>query len=237
MPYRVGLFVGCLIDAMRPEIGVATLNILRSTGADVVYKPQSCCGQIAFNSGYIEQTKAIANTYINAYDDCDYIVIPSGSCCATFRHSLTEAFAPLPPPTLKAFQNRCLELSEFLQMVGYTSKTQISKKITFHDSCNGLRKLNIKDAPRQLLRNRGIDIIEMQEAEECCGFGGFFSLKFPDISCDIGMKKCTHIVNSQAQAVVAGDVGCLLHIEGLLLRQKINIECYHWAQLLDESYI
>lgn len=234
MSYRVGLFITCLVDAVKPAVGVAAYNLLKATGATVLYKPQTCCGQIAYSSGYTAQAKSIAKTYLQSYDDCDYVVAPSGSCVATFRHALSEMFPD--SEQCQRFQQKCLELSEYLQRVNYQPKTRINAKVTFHDSCAGLRELGIKNTPRQLLQQRGVDIIEMADCEECCGFGGLFSVKHPDISAKMGMNKCQAIKDSGAVAVVAGDVGCLLHLEGLLLKNNLDIACYHWAQLVDEAF-
>ncbi len=184
---RISLFVPCLIDQFFPQIAVSTVRVLRKLGVEVAYpEAQTCCGQPAFNMGYHDEAKKLAERFIRIFSDAEYIVTPSGSC-----GSMVRVFYPTLPiheelkEPLEHVRKRTYELSEFL--VNVLKVTDIgaafSGRVTYHDSCHLLRELNVKDPPRLLLRNvKGIDFVEMEESNSCCGFGGSFSVKFPEIS-------------------------------------------------------
>ena len=230
--HKVGLFVTCLADGIRPQVGVAALKLLRAAGADVVYpKTQTCCGQIAYNSGYQQAARALAEKCVDEFADCEYVVMPSGSCCGMFRVHLPELFGN-DNIRINVFRNKCLELSQYLEQVDFSPAAKVMT-VTYHDSCAGLRELGVKDAPRRLLRAAGVTIVEMPDCEECCGFGGRFADKFGDVSVAIATRKCDNIRSvKSADAVVGGDLGCLLNIEGRLQRQGCNLPVMHWAEVL-----
>jgi L-lactate dehydrogenase complex protein LldE len=216
---RVGLFVTCLVDLMRPSIGFAALRLLEAAGCEVVVPAgQTCCGQPGYNSGDNAAARALALKLLGEFKDCDYIVAPSGSCAGMIRVHYPTLFAD-DPTTLKSVKrlSGCTyELTDFLVNVVKIRNIpgRYSGTLTYHDSCAGLR-----EQPRALLAKMpGVTIAEMNESTTCCGFGGTFSVKFGDISTRMADKKCAHITRTGATAVVAGDLGCLLNIEGRLRR-------------------
>lgn len=221
---------------MRPAVALAALHLLRDAGATVHYPPaQTCCGQIAFNSGYDDTARALVQKCAAEFAACEVVVMPSGSCGGMLRTHLGELFAAdhAEDADALAFGAKCRELSEFLEQVGYTPRPHPQPfTATYHDSCAGLRELGIKETPRRLLQQSGIELIAMQDCEECCGFGGRFATQFGSLSTALVQRKCEHILASGAQAVCAGDLGCLLNIQGRLLRQGSNLPVLHWAEVL-----
>jgi L-lactate dehydrogenase complex protein LldE len=221
---RVGLFVTCLVDLMRPRIGFAALALLEQAGCDVVVPAtQTCCGQPAWNSGDRAATKALALKLAEEFAGCDYVVLPSGSCTGMIRSHYAEVFDddPAAAQRIAALSARTWELTDFLATVCRLERLpgNCTGSITYHDSCAGLRELGIKAQPRALIaRLPGVELREMPGSEECCGFGGTFSIKYGDISARICERKCANIRKSGATAVVGGDLGCLLNIEGKLRR-------------------
>lgn len=217
---------------MRPEVAAATLKLLRASGAEVRYPDtQTCCGQIAFSSGYDDETASLMRKCAAEFADCETVVMPSGSCCAALHAAAAELFDEA--DAAHTFAGKCMELSQYLQQCDYSPpRHPAALTVTYHDSCSGLRELGIKQTPRRLLQQAGITIQEMADCEECCGFGGRFSVQFGALSTDLADRKCQHIIQSGAQAVVAGDVGCLLHIEGRLRRLGSELPVLHWATLL-----
>lgn len=226
---------------MRPQIGFDAVTILEASGAQVVYPPtQTCCGQIAYNSGYTEDALAIARKCAREFADCEKVVLPSGSCCGMFR---THLPAITDDAEILKFASKCMELSEYLTTRNYTppvtdAKTVKPMTITYHDSCSGLRELGTKNAPRQFLQACGVEIIEMNDCEECCGFGGRFAEQFAPVSVAMAQKKCANILAAKTKdgaavdAVGGGDLGCLLQIEGWLRRHQHPLPVLHWVQLL-----
>jgi L-lactate dehydrogenase complex protein LldE len=221
---RVGLFVTCLVDLMRPGIGFATLRLLEAAGCEVVVPAgQTCCGQPGYNSGDSAAARALALKLLGEFKDCDYIVAPSGSCAGMIRVHYPALFAndPVELDRVMKLSGRTYELADFLANVVKIKNIpgHYSGTLTYHDSCAGLRELGVQAQPRALLAKMpGITIAEMNESTTCCGFGGTFSVKFGDISTRMADKKCASITRSGAGAVVAGDLGCLLNIEGRLRR-------------------
>ncbi len=236
---KVGLFVTCLVDLMRPRIGFAALELLEAAGCEVVVPAtQTCCGQPGYNAGDRATAQALAHKVIGEFDRCDYVVAPSGSCAGMLRvhyPSLFEGDAPM-FERATALAARSYELTDFLATVAKWDgvvKTSI-KTITYHDSCSGLRELGVKAQPRALLAKvQGLKLKEMDEAEQCCGFGGAFAVKFGDISTHIADRKCGNIAACGAEAVVLGDLGCMLHIEGRLRRRgDRDTRVLHVAEVL-----
>ncbi|MBI4986954.1 MAG: (Fe-S)-binding protein [Rhodocyclales bacterium] len=221
---RVALFVTCLVDLMRPRIGFATLKLLAAAGCDVVVpEGQTCCGQPAYNAGDRPAAIDLAKKVIAEFAGYDYVVAPSGSCADHIRNKYPELLAGDPDWQARAaaLAGCVYELTDFLVNVAKLERVpgNFAGSVTYHDSCSGLRGLGIKDQPRALLAKLPqVELREMTGAEECCGFGGTFSVKFGDISAAIAEKKCRHLCAAGADAVVGGDLGCLLNIEGKLRR-------------------
>ncbi len=235
---RVGLFVTCLIDLVRPRIGFATIKVLENAGCTVVVPAsQTCCGQPGYNSGDVKSGRELALKFLSEFEGCDYVVAPSGSCSGMIRTHYPDIFKNEPEQLkrLTALTEKTYELTDFLMNVVKpdTLATRFPGPVTYHDSCAGLRELGIKKQPRALLQRCGIEIKEMVDAEICCGFGGTFSVKLGDISTRMAENKCVNIQATGADAVVAGDLGCLLNIEGRLRRNGDHkTQVLHVAEVL-----
>ena len=222
---RVGLFVTCLVDMMRPRIGFAALKLLERAGFEVqVPSTQTCCGQPGWNSGERASARALAEKMIAEFEACDFVVAPSGSCVGMIKTHYAELF-PGEGAWLaraQALAAKTWELTDFLVNVARFESPPGAYRgtVTYHDSCSGLREVGIKEQPRRLLALLpGVTLKEMSRCEECCGFGGTFSIKFGEISAAIAEAKCANIAASGADAVVLGDLGCMLNIEGRLRRR------------------
>jgi L-lactate dehydrogenase complex protein LldE len=234
---RVGLFVTCLVDLMRPSIGFAAVKLLQDAGCTVEVPLQTCCGQPAFNSGDRATAQALARRIIHDFADFDYVIAPSGSCAGMMVKHFPELFKDDPDYAAKAdrFAARTYELISFLtDILKVTSvDTCFLRKVTLHDSCSGLRELGIESQPRQLLKSvRGLDLVEMEESTVCCGFGGTFAVKYEEISSVIADKKAAHIEASGAPVLLAGDLGCLMNMAGKLARRGSRVEARHIAEVL-----
>jgi len=236
---RVGLLVTCLVDLMRPRIGFATLTLLESAGCEVhVPSTQTCCGQPGWNSGDRASARALAEKLIEEFEPFDYVVAPSGSCAGMVKTHYPELFTGEGAwlARVEALAAKTWELSDFLVNVARIEALpgDFEGVVTYHDSCSGLRELGVKTQPRALLsRLAGVELREMQDCETCCGFGGTFSIKFGDISAAMADAKCERIAASGAQAVVLGDLGCMLNIEGRLRRRgDERTRVLHIAELL-----
>lgn len=236
---RVGLFVTCLIDLMRPDIGFSVVKLLEHAGCDVmVPQAQTCCGQPGYNSGDRVAARDLAEKVLREFEQFDYVVVPSGSCGGMIRHHYDDLFRDDPElhGRYARLQPKVYELTDFLVNVVRLENlpSQFSGHITYHDSCSGLRELGVKAQPRALLAQLpGVTVTEMPDCEACCGFGGTFSLKYGDISTAIVDEKCASIAGSGADAVVLGDVGCMLNIEGRLRRTgNEHTRVLHVAQVL-----
>ena len=236
---RVGLFVTCLVDLMRPRIGFATLKLLQNSGCEVVVpEGQTCCGQPGFNSGDRESGRLLAQRFLKDFESFDYVVIPSGSCTGMIRHHYAQLFPadPALQKRINALSARTYELTQFLHTVLHIQNLHSSFKgnITYHDSCSGLRELGIKLHPRQLIGQvAGAQLREMEKPETCCGFGGAFSIKLGDIASRMADNKCQDVQASGADAIVGGDLGCLLNIEGRLRRMgDESTQVLHVAEVL-----
>jgi len=234
----VGLFVTCLVDLMRPSIGFAAVKLLEATGCRVeVPTGQTCCGQPGYNSGDKATAAALARQTIAAFEGLDYVVAPSGSCAGMLKVHYPELLARDPDWSARAkeFAAKVFELTSFLVDVrGMTSvDVALTATATYHDSCSGLRELGIKDQPRRLLRTvKGLTLVEMADAEICCGFGGTFSVKYPDISNAIVEKKAASVHEARTDLVLAGDLGCLMNMAGKLARQGRKVAVRHVAEVL-----
>lgn len=236
---RVGLFVTCLVDMMRPRIGFAALKLLEAAGCEVVVPTgQTCCGQPAYNSGDRESARALAIKLLDEFESCEYVVAPSGSCAGMIRTHYVDLAADSEALArrMAALASRTYELTDFLVNVAKFDQVpgDYHGSITYHDSCSGLRELGVKTQPRALLAQLpGVTLHEMQGAEECCGFGGAFSVKFGELSAAIAEKKCEAIHATGSDAIVGGDLGCLLNIEGKLRRMGDDkTQVLHVAEVL-----
>lgn len=239
MSMRVGLFVTCLVDLMRPRIGFAAIELLEAAGCEVVVpQTQTCCGQPGYNSGDRASALALARKVIAEFEDCDYVVAPSGSCAGMIRTHYPDLFRDAPLELERALKvcAKTYELADFLVNVAQVDRVPggYAGTITYHDACSGLRELGVKAQPRALLSKlAGVSIAEMRQPEQCCGFGGTFAVKFGEISSRIADKKCADIEATGADAVVLGDLGCMLNIEGRLRRRgDTKTQVLHFAEVL-----
>jgi L-lactate dehydrogenase complex protein LldE len=222
---RVGLFVTCLVDLMRPRIGFAALKLLEQAGCQVIVpQTQTCCGQPGYNSGDRRAAQTLAKKVIAEFSDCPYVVVPSGSCAGMIRAHYPELLSEFPELKVEVdrLAARTYELTDFLMSVLKVDRlgSRFAGMITYHDCCSGLREMGVKRQPRKLLSEvDGLTIHEMQWPEQCCGFGGTFAVKYGDISSRIADQKCQDVQSTGADAVVLGDLGCMLNIEGRLRRK------------------
>ena len=236
---KVSLFVTCLVDQMWSNIGVSSVEVLRRVGCEVEFdRRQTCCAQPAFNTGYLDEARKVARRFISIFEETDAgaIVSPSGSCTAMVRH-YPELFAGDPEwlPRAKSVAAKTHELSWFLIRVLKVEDVGASweGRLTWHDACHGLRDLNIRSEPRTLIRNvRGAEFVELEHADACCGFGGTFSVKYPEISVAILDQKIDAIERAGVKAVVSGDASCLMQIGGRLSRKGSKVRVLHLAELL-----
>lgn len=234
----VGLFVTCLIDLLRPSVGFAAIKLLEAGGARVEVPPaQTCCGQPAFNSGHRADAMAIARQVVDTFERYDYVVAPSGSCAGMIRRHYPELLAADPAygPRAAALAAKSFELTSFLADVLRLGAldARFDGTVAYHDSCSSLRELGVASAPRRLLAMvEGLKLVELADREVCCGFGGTFSVKYPDISRAILEQKLRAIRESGARCVLAGDLGCLMQIAGGLARERSSVEARHVAEVL-----
>lgn len=235
---RVGLFVTCLVDLHRPSVGFASIKLLEQSGCTVaVPESQTCCGQPAFNSGDDDTSRQIAMNTMTAFEGFDYIVLPSGSCAGMMIEHYPELFKddPLWLAKANAFAERCHELLSFLVDVRGMRDfgMRFDQRVTYHDSCSGLRELGIKQQPRQLMQEvNGLELTEMKDTDVCCGFGGTFCVKYPDISERMVSDKVALAKQTGADYLLGGDMGCLLNISGRLSRLDQPMHVYHFAEVL-----
>ena len=237
---KVALMATCINDALFPDTGKAVVTVLRRLGVEVDFpEQQTCCSQPMVNTGYLDEAVPVVRTFVRAFEGYDAVVAPSGSCagCARHQHAivarrsgdagLAEAVAQVSP--------RVHELSEFLvDVLGVTDVgASFPHRVTYHPTCHSLRMLGVGDRPLQLLRAvRGIDLVELPAAAECCGFGGTFAVKNAETSIAMGNDKARHVRETGAEVLVAGDSSCLLHIGGLLSRQRAGVRVMHLAEVL-----
>ena len=237
---RVGLMVTCLNDAMFPEAGKAVVTLLRRLGVDLEFpQAQTCCGQPMVNTGYLDEAVPVVRNFVEAFAGYDHVVTPSGSCAGSARHQHELVARRSGDPGLAAAvaetSPKVLELSEFLvDVLGVTDVgASFPHAVTYHPTCHSLRMLGVGDRPLALLRAvRGIRLRELEAADSCCGFGGTFALKNADTSIAMGADKARHVVASGAEVLVAGDSSCLMHIGGMLSRQRAGVRVLHLAQVL-----
>ena len=235
---HVGLFVTCLVDLMRPSVGFAAVKLIEDSGCRVsVPAAQTCCGQPAFNSGDRADAREIARQTVEAFEGYDYVVAPSGSCVGMLTKHYPELFEDDEAMASRArdLARRTYELTSFLTDVRGVSAvdTAFEGTVTYHDSCSSLREMSVHAQPRKLLQSiEGVDLRELTFNEACCGFGGTFCVKYPDISNKMVGDKCADIRETGAGTLLAGDMGCLLNIAGKLKRDGADVQVRHVAEVL-----
>jgi L-lactate dehydrogenase complex protein LldE len=234
---RVALFVTCLADMFRPQIGFAAAKLLEQAGCDVEVPVQTCCGQPAYNGGDAQDAAALARNVIAAFEPYDYTVAPSGSCAGMIKVHYPRLLADDPSWVARAnaLAGKTHELMSFL--VNQRGLTKVAASCpahaAYHDSCSSLREMGVSTEPRALLSTvRDFHICEIEEKETCCGFGGFFSVKYPEISAKMGGDKIADAKRHGADTIVGGDLGCLLHLAGILARRGETIKVRHAAEVL-----
>ncbi len=235
---KASLFITCLIDTFFPKVGESTVYVLKKLGIEVDFpQDQTCCGQPGFNSGFQHDARILAKRFLSIFNQDGFIVSPSGSCTSMVKVFYKELFRD-DPNTLEIIDkvsSRTYELSDFLVNVLKIEDVgaAYSGKVTYHSSCHLLRELRIQDEPRKLIKSvKGVEFIEMNLHDACCGFGGTFSVKFPDVSASILDEKIENIIKSGADTVISTDMGCLMQIGGAISRRKIPVKVMHLAELL-----
>ena len=235
---KVSLFVTCIVDQVFPKVGLAMADILERLGFEVDFpEAQTCCGQPAFNSGYHEPAREVGRHFLKTFADAEYVVVPSGSCTSMITHHYEDIFEKHPAErhASEALAPRVWEFSRFLLEVAQVDDVgaRFDGTVTYHDSCPALRELKIKSGPRRLLSKvAGLTLTEMDAAEECCGFGGTFSVKFPEVSGAMARTKIDSITRTKADAVVSIDSSCLMQLQGAIERAKLPIRTMHLAEVL-----
>ncbi len=238
MARRVSLFVTCVVDQLFPKVGMAMAEVLERIGYQVEFpEAQTCCGQPAFNSGFRKDARDVARYFLSVFSAAELVVVPSGSCATMIAHHFAELFTNEPKnleaalalaPKVHEFSNFLLEVAK-VDDVG----ARLEEVVTYHDSCHALRELKIKEGPRRLLRKvRGLELREMDVAEECCGFGGTFSVKFDEVSGAMARTKIDSVMRTGASTVVSIDSSCLMQLQGALSRADLPIRTMHLAEVL-----
>jgi Fe-S oxidoreductase len=237
---KVALMVTCVNDAMFPDTGRAVVTLLRRLGVDVDFpEAQTCCAQPMVNTGYLDEAVPVVRTFVDAFEGYDAVVTPSGSCAGSARHQHAVVARRSGDPALEervaSLGPRVFELSEFLvDRLGVTDVgAYFPHRVTYHPTCHSLRMLGVGDRPRRLLESvRGLTLVDLPGAEECCGFGGTFAVKNADTSVAMGADKARHVRDTGAEVLVAGDNSCLMHIGGMLSRQRAGVRVMHLAEIL-----
>jgi len=238
MAKRVSIFVTCVVDQLFPAVGLAMTDVLERLGYQIDFpEDQTCCGQPAFNTGYRDEGRQVARHFLKVFRDAEYVVVPSGSCTSMIAHHFHDLF-PDDPETRRAAESlapRVWEFSKFLLEIAGAEDVgaRLEDVVTYHDSCHALREFGIKEGPRRLLKNvRGLELREMDAAEECCGFGGTFSVKLPEISGGMARTKLESIMRTGARTVISADSSCLMQIQGALSRAQLPVRTLHLAEVL-----
>ncbi|MFZ9262880.1 MAG: (Fe-S)-binding protein [Chitinophagaceae bacterium] len=238
---NVHVFIPCFIDQLYPDAGFNTIKVLERAGCKVHYNPkQTCCGQPAFNAGYWGESKEVCNKFIDDFQDAECIVIPSASCAGFVKNYYSKIYDNTPnQKDIKEVQSKVFELSDFLinELKIDDLGAVFNGKVAYHDSCAALRECNIRKEPKQLLSKvTGLELIEIKDNETCCGFGGTFSVKFEGISTAMGEQKVNNVVNTNAEYLVSTDLSCLMHLNGIIQKNGLNIKSLHLADILASGY-
>jgi len=238
---NVHVFIPCFIDQLYPTAGFNTIKVLEKAGCTVTYNPdQTCCGQPAFNAGYWGESREVCNKFINDFSGAEHIVVPSASCTGFIKNYYSKIYDNASnQKDTKGLQEKVYELSDFLVNVLKIDDlgAQFEGVATYHDSCAALRECRIKTEPRKLLEKvRGLKLIELQDSETCCGFGGTFAVKFEGISVAMGEQKVQNIVNTKADYIISTDLSCLMHIGGVMEKMALPVKSLHLADVLASGY-
>lgn len=238
---NVHVFIPCFIDQLYPTAGFNTIKVLEKAGCKVSYNPdQTCCGQPAFNAGYWGESREVCNKFINDFSEAEIVVMPSASCAGFVKNYYSKIYDNASnQKDIKGLQERVFELSDFLVNVLKVEDLGASFEglATFHDSCAALRECKIKSEPRRLLEKvKGLQLVELQENETCCGFGGTFAVKFEGISVAMGEQKVQHIINTKADYLISTDLSCLMHIGGVIDKKQLPVKSLHLADVLASGY-
>jgi L-lactate dehydrogenase complex protein LldE len=238
---NVQLFIPCFVDQLYPQTAFNMIKVLEKAGCTVHYNPsQTCCGQPAFNAGFWEDARTVCTKFLKDFTTDQPIVAPSASCVGFVRNYYTKLFDNSSYHNdVKAISNNIFELSEFLvNKLGVTQfNSRLDGKATYHDSCAGLRECKIKNEPRQLLQNvQGLEIVEMEDVETCCGFGGTFAVKFEPISIGMGEQKVEHALATEAQYLISTDLSCLMHLQGYIDKKGYALKTLHIADVLANGW-
>ncbi len=238
---KVQIFIPCFVDQLYPQTAFNMVKVLEKAGCEVQYNSnQTCCGQPAFNAGFLDEARAVCNKFIQDFDTADYIVAPSASCVGFVRNYYAKLFENAANHhQVKNIASRTFEFSEFLIDILKIEKfdSVMNAKVTYHDSCAALRECKIKEAPRKLLSHvAGLEMVEMNEVETCCGFGGTFAVKFDAISTGMADQKVTNAVATKAEYIISTDLSCLLHIDGYIKGKNLPMKTMHIADVLASGW-
>ncbi|MBS1731057.1 MAG: (Fe-S)-binding protein [Bacteroidetes bacterium] len=238
---KVQIFIPCFIDQLYPSVGFNMVKVLEKAGCEILYNPnQTCCGQPAFNAGFWNDAKSVCKKFISDFEKDIPVVIPSASCTGFIRNNYAQLFKGSESLSkIVALQERTFEFSEFL--LNYLKKDDFGACLegiaTYHDSCAALRECHIKNGPRQLLKNvKGLQLVEMEDVETCCGFGGSFAVKYEAISNAMGEQKVNHALDTKAEILISTDMSCLMHLDGYIQKNKRSLKVMHLADVLASGW-
>jgi L-lactate dehydrogenase complex protein LldE len=238
---NVHVFIPCFVDQLYPTAGFNTIKVLEKAGCNVIYNPeQTCCGQPAFNAGYWGEARDVCSKFIKDFEQAEYVVMPSASCTGFVNNYYDKVFGNTSNHNAtKDIKGKIFELSDFLVNVLKVVDlgASLNGTATYHDSCAALRECKIKEEPRTLLKHvKGLNLVPLQENETCCGFGGTFAVKFEGISTAMGEQKAQHVMDTKASYLISTDLSCLMHINGVMEKKQMPVQCLHLADVLASGY-
>jgi L-lactate dehydrogenase complex protein LldE len=238
---NVHVFIPCFVDQLYPTAGFNTIKVLEKAGCNVIYNPdQTCCGQPAFNAGYWGESRDVCSKFIKDFEQAEYVVMPSASCTGFVNNYYEKVFGNTSNHNAtKEIKGKVFELSDFLVNVLKVVDlgASLNGTATYHDSCAALRECKIKEEPRTLLKHvKGLNLVPLQENETCCGFGGTFAVKFEGISTAMGEQKAQHVMDTKASYLISTDLSCLMHINGVMEKKQMPVQCLHLADVLASGY-
>jgi L-lactate dehydrogenase complex protein LldE len=238
---NVHVFIPCFVDQLYPTAGFNTIKVLEKAGCNVIYNPeQTCCGQPAFNAGYWGESRDVCSKFIKDFEQAEYVVMPSASCTGFVNNYYDKVFGNTSNHNAtKDIKGKVFELSDFLVNVLKVVDlgASLNGTATYHDSCAALRECKIKEEPRTLLKHvKGLNLVPLQENETCCGFGGTFAVKFEGISTAMGEQKAQHVMDTKASYLISTDLSCLMHINGVMEKKQMPVQCLHLADVLASGY-
>jgi len=238
---NVHVFIPCFIDQLYPTAGFNTIKVLEKAGCNVIYNPdQTCCGQPAFNAGYWGESRDVCSKFIKDFEQAEYVVMPSASCTGFVNNYYDKVFGNTSNHNAtKDIKGKVFELSDFLvnMLKVVDLGASLNGTATYHDSCAALRECKIKEEPRTLLKHvKGLNLVPLQENDTCCGFGGTFAVKFEGISTAMGEQKAQHVMDTKASYLISTDLSCLMHINGVMEKKQMPVQCLHLADVLASGY-